>query len=108
MIAITRLAILCAEKMQDFRNPRSDWRAQRFSKSVQTDWQSCKIIVGQQEGGGQGNCRLGSDHFSETSDIILSKTRTEQTTVCGCIRILVNEVKIYEVKKEQSRLHFLL
>ena len=21
-----RLAILCAEKMQDFRNPRSDWR----------------------------------------------------------------------------------
>ena len=54
MIAITRLAILCAEKMQDFRNPRSDWRAQRFSKSVQTDWQSCKIIVGQQEGGGQG------------------------------------------------------
>ena len=54
MIAITRLAIFCAEKMQDFRNPRSDWRARRFSKYVQMDWQSCKIIVGQQEGGGQG------------------------------------------------------
>ena len=54
MIAITRLAIFCAEKMQDFRNPRSDWRARHFSKSVQTDWQSYKIIVGQQEGGGQG------------------------------------------------------
>ena len=93
MIAITRLAILCAEKMQDFRNPRSDWRARRFAS---------------RRAGGRGNCRLGSDHFSETSDIILSKTRTEQTTVCGCIRILVNEVKIYEVKKEQSRLHFLL
>ena len=26
MIAITRLAIFCAEKMQDFQNPRSDWR----------------------------------------------------------------------------------
>ena len=59
MIAITRLAILCAEKMQDFRNQRSDWRAQRFSKSVQTDWQSCKIIVGQQEGGGLGELSPG-------------------------------------------------
>ena len=27
MIAITRLAIFCAEKMQDFQNQRSDWRA---------------------------------------------------------------------------------
>ena len=54
MIAITRLAVFCAEKMQDFQNPHSDWRARNFSKSVQTDWQSCKIIVGQQEGGGQG------------------------------------------------------
>ena len=63
MIAITRLAIFCTEKMQDFQNPHSDWRARNFSKSVQTDWQSCKIIadwqsckiiVGQQEGGGQG------------------------------------------------------
>ena len=29
--------------------------ARRFSKYVQTDWQSCKIKVGQR---GQGKCRL--------------------------------------------------
>ncbi len=27
LIAITRQAIFCAEKMQDFQNPYSDWRA---------------------------------------------------------------------------------
>ena len=27
MIAITRLVIFCAEKIQDFQNPHRDWRA---------------------------------------------------------------------------------
>ena len=42
MIAITRLAIFCAEKCKTSET-RTGTGAQRFSKSVQTDWQSCKI-----------------------------------------------------------------
>ena len=45
---------LISQKKRKTSETRIKTGARRFSKYVQTDWQSCKIIVGQQEGGGQG------------------------------------------------------
>ena len=55
MIAITRLAVFCAEKMQDFQNLHSDWRAVLLQ--VRTNGLA-KYYNISRRGGGQGRIAL--------------------------------------------------
>ena len=57
MIAITRLAIFCAEKMQDFQNQHRDWRAVLLQ--VRTNGLAKYYNISRPGGGGKGEQRKG-------------------------------------------------